>query len=287
MTAAVAAVTVAVGCSAVRAVLRLGARRAAGLVGPAWHPRLPPPDWLRRALDDAAVPGDPALVWSGALGVAVAAGVVALVAGGPGLASATSLLLLGGPLLALGARRGRSARLVDEALPEALDAVARALRSGAAVPQALAEVAPTVPGRLGDDLRALVRRAEAGAPFLAGLGDWPARCPTPGVRLAAAAMALAADSGGAAAAAIDGVAATLRAELAIAGEVRAQSSQARLSALVIALAPLVFGALAAGTDGRTAHFLLRTPLGSLCLVGGLALDAAAAWWMQRITATPW
>jgi tight adherence protein B len=161
--------------------------------------------------------------------------------------------------------------------------VARSLRSGATLRQALAEVAPTLGGRLGDDLRLVLAEAEAGLPLMAALDGWPRRCPTPGVRLTAAALALSVDAGGAAALAVDGVAATLRANLAVAGEVRAQSSQARLSGLVIALAPLAFGALAAGTDRRTATFLLRTPFGQACLVVGLALDAVAAWWMHRIT----
>ena len=101
--------------------------------------------------------------------------------------------------------------------------------------------------------------------------------------LAASALALAAEAGGTQARAVDGVAATLRERLAVDAEVRALSAQARLSAIVIAIAPLVFGALAVGTDGRTAAFLLGQPLGWLCLAGGLALDALAAWWMLRIT----
>jgi Flp pilus assembly protein TadB len=136
---------------------------------------------------------------------------------------------------------------------------------------------------LGHDLREVVRATAGGVPFVVALDAWPSRCPTAGVRLAVAALALSAESGGAAARAVDGVAATLRANLAVAGEVRAQAAQARLSGLVIALAPLGFGALAAGTDARTAHFLLRSTLGSLCLAGGLALDGLAAWWMHRIT----
>src|SRR2546430_2127149 len=86
----------------------------------------------------------------------------------------------------------------------------------------------------------------------------PPRGPPAGVRLAATAMALSVESGGAPARAIDGVATTLRANLAVSGELRAQSSQARYSGLVIALAPLAFGGLAMSTDPRTSAFLLRT-----------------------------
>ena len=85
--------------------------------------------------------------------------------------------------------------------------------------------------------------------------------------------------------AIDGVAATLRTNLAIAGEVRALSSQARLSALVIVLAPLALSFLATTADGGTAAFLLGKPLGLLCLVAGLGLDGVGWLWMRRIVAS--
>jgi tight adherence protein B len=106
----------------------------------------------------------------------------------------------------------------------------------------------------------------------------------PGVRLAVAALSLGAETGGASAQAIDGVTATIRTNLAIAGEVRALSSQARLSALVIALAPIAFSFLAFTTDGTTASFLLGTPLGLVCVVLGLGLDAVGWFWMRRLTA---
>lgn len=79
------------------------------------------------------------------------------------------------------------------------------------------------------------------------------------------------------------MAATLRSRLGVVREVRALSSQARFSGVVITLAPLAFSALAAATDERTAGFLLRTPLGLFCLGAGLALDAVAALWMMRLS----
>jgi tight adherence protein B len=281
-TAYLAAAFALAGCWAVRAVLVAGDHRAVlgGRSAPRW---LSVPVPVRAALADAAVPIPAEVLWTA--WSAVLAGTVALglLAGGPGLALVAMTAVTGGPALALVAARGRSARLVDAALPDVLDAVARSLRSGATLRQALAEVAPRIEGRLGDDVRLVLIEADGGLSLVAALDDWPGRCPTPGVRLATAALALSVDAGGAAARAVDGVAATLRSNLALAGEVRAQSSQARLSGLVIALAPLAFGALAAGTDQRTAAFLLRTPFGLACLVSGLALDAVAAWWMHRIT----
>ena len=60
------------------------------------------------------------------------------------------------------------------------------------------------------------------------------------------------------------------------------SSQARLSALVIGVAPIAFAVLAAGMDGEGARFLLRTPLGLACLAVGLGLDGLGALWMHRL-----
>lgn len=179
---------------------------------------------------------------------------------------------------------GRRQRALARALPHALDDVARSLRSGGSLRMAIAEASTRAPGELGADLTRVVRGVDEGEPMSDALASWIARRPVPGVRLAATALSLASETGGASARAIDGVAATLRVNLGIAGEVKALASQARLSALVIVLAPVAFTALAATTDRRTTHFLVGTPFGLLCLAGGLTLDAIGWAWMRRITA---
>ena len=249
------------------------------------RPRLRAPGPIVARLHDVDAPANADVLWSCWLTVTASACLVAAVVGGCSLALVVAVALVGAPSLALAALRGRSGRRVDAALPALLEGVARSLRSGATLQGALAEQSSAA-GRLGDDLRTVVEATNGGVPLVVALDAWPARCPTPGVRLAVAALALAAEAGGAAARAVDGVAATLRANLAVAGEVRAQAAQARLSGLVIALAPLAFATLAAGTDRRTAAFLLHSPLGSACLAAGLTLDGIAAWWMHRITAAP-
>lgn len=181
----------------------------------------------------------------------------------------------------LAARRQRA---LARALPHALDDIARSLRSGGSLRMAIAEASTRAPGDLGTDLTRVVRDVDEGEPMGLALESWIARRAAPGVRLTATALSLAAETGGASARAIDGVAATLRVNLGITGEVKALASQARLSALVIVLAPLAFTALAATTDRRTTHFLFGTPFGLLCLFVGLGLDAIGWAWMRRITA---
>jgi len=181
------------------------------------------------------------------------------------------------------ALRARRERQLEAALPDALDAMARSLRSGASLRLAVGESVAAVRGPLHDDLARVARDVDDGEALPSALARWAERRPLPGVRLATAALGLGAETGGASAQAVDGVSATLRTNLGIAGEVRALSSQARLSALVIVLAPIAFSLLAATSDGTTATFLLRTPFGWLCLALGLGLDAVGWLWMRRVT----
>jgi tight adherence protein B len=261
---------------------RTTARAAAGAQARARRWALVAPAWVRRRLAQADLGDQAALIWT-ALVTGAAVGVpVAAVVGGPGLGAVLALFLAGGPLVALALVGDRRDRRIEARLPEVLEGVARALRSGASLRLALGEAAPPVPGALGEDLRAVVVAADAGLPLATALDGWVDRRPLPGVRLAVATLGLGAEAGGAQARALDGVAETLRGRLAVAAEVRALSSQARLSGLVIALAPLVFSGLATATDARTAEFLFRTPLGLGCLVLGIGLDAVAAAWMVRL-----
>ncbi len=180
------------------------------------------------------------------------------------------------------AMRSRRAGQAEAALPVALESVARSLRSGSTLAQAVAEAAAAVPGEMGTDLARVADHA-VGAGLAAALDAWARARPSANVRLAATALGLAADTGGAAAGAVDGLAATLRQRLAAAAEVRALATQARLSAAVIGTAPAAFAVLSSAADHRAAGFLLGTPAGLACLGGGVALDLIGLIWMAHVT----
>jgi tight adherence protein B len=257
-------------------------------LGPFGHlglPALPaPPAWVAPALADAAIDLPVGLAWWGWL-AAVAAG-----AAGGGLVSGGATAVLVGlavgalPPLRLRARRGRADIQLERHLPLALESIARSLRSGASVRQAVSEAAGNTGGcrALQRELETVAAQAGHGSSLVDALEGLAERRPRPGVRLAVAALNLGIDTGGAQARAVDGVAATMRERLGVEAEVRAQSSQARVSALVIGLAPLAFGAFAAATDPRTSHFLLHTPAGLSFVTVGLFLDGLGWLWMQRL-----
>jgi tight adherence protein B len=233
-------------------------------------------------IDGAALPWPMDRIVQVALAVFIVAEVFAFLAGGLALEAVSAVAFVIAAWVALDVMQGRAAREVDRALPELLEATARSLRSGASLRVALGEAASHMSPRLAPGVAAAVTAAERGVPLVEVIDDWAANVPGEGVRLAAAALALSAELGGAAARSLDGVAATLRDRNGLRREVRALSSQARASAVVIGVAPLAFAVVAGSLDRRTIDFLLHTPAGIACLVFGVLLDGLGALWMHKL-----
>jgi tight adherence protein B len=225
-----------------------------------------------------AIATRPTFLGAAALGVAAI-----LLAAGPATAA---LLAAAGTAAALVVRHRAAAaaqRRRSDQIPGALDRLATAIRTGSSLPSALGEVGAPLTPPLGPELATLGRAASRGRPVVKVLDDWSARHDDPATRLAATSLVLATVVGSTPARAVDGVAATVRERLDLAAERRALATQARTSALVLAVAPLAFAALLVAGDTAAAGFLLGEPAGWLCLAAGLALDATGAVWMARLT----
>ena len=175
----------------------------------------------------------------------------------------------------------RQRRLLVDGLPPLLEHVARGMRSGSSLRRACAD-AVTAGGPAGRGLGIAVAQAERGRALPSAFAAWAAASVVPEERLAAGALTLAAAAGGPQARAVDGVAATLRERRAVAGEIRAQSAQARLSAVIIGVLPAIFLTWVVVTDRRTAVFLIAGPAGWACLLGGLGLELGGALWMRHL-----
>lgn len=209
---------------------------------------------------------------------------IALVVLAVSIAPALVPLALAVALVVPGARRRwvdhREQRAAEAELPDVLESVARALRAGASLGQAVADAAVPRASSLRDEW--LRVRAAVPVSGVAAAVDAVWR-PRRDRQLVAGSLRLAADVGGPQARALDLAAATLRQRIAFHDEARAQSAQARASALVVAGAPVAFAFLAAATDPRYVPFLVRTVPGALLLYTGLALDALGLAWMTRLS----
>ena len=253
------------------------ARRARSL-------RQPPPRVERelRALDLSL---DPAQVWQVWCGTTAFGGIGGTLLIGLVFGLLVAALVAAAPVLACVVLRSRAEAAYDDALAAALDAAGRSVRSGGSLPQAVTEAAASVRGAVSADLTRVGASVERGRPFTDALAGWRAARDRPSVRLAVGAFVLATQTGGPPARVIEDVASAVRTRQQVAREAHALAAQARLSAVVVGVAPLAFMLLTCVTDRRNAHMLFGTPIGLTCVVAGLALDCVGAFWMHRMSTT--
>ncbi len=215
-----------------------------------------------------------------------------------GLAGAALALLWagGGPAAFAGAAAGaagpevllrrriarRSARIVEQ-LPEVLAGLAAPIRAGASLPQAFAAARDEAEPPMRGVLVRTCRDLDAGVPQDEAIARFASRCGAVEAKLAARALRVGRQAGAELARVIDEVGETLRDRDRLARELRAATSQARLSAIVVASLPVVFLVLmSAGAREQTA-LLFGEPIGWLLLgIGGL-LEGGGILWIRRLT----
>jgi tight adherence protein B len=163
--------------------------------------------------------------------------------------------------------------------PAVADELAATLRTGSSLHQALSSVAARG-GAAGEVVRELLGPVDRGQALADAAEAWTRRARSPDETLLAEAVQLAAWTGRPEPLLFDTVADSLRERLALAGELRAQTAQARTSAAVLVVLPLGFTVLVGITDRHASHFLFGTEGGWVCATLGLALDALGAWWMH-------
>ncbi len=185
------------------------------------------------------------------------------------------------PYSMLLARRAERRPPSASAVAEWCDDLARQLRSGSTLRDAMTTTLPNDPAtrRATDELR---RRLDRGR----SMAD---ACESPGnagthLRLAIIVITTAARLGGSSAPAIDRTAGTLRQRAVDADERSVHAAQARLSAHVLTAVPLAMLLLLVIADDDVRATTTST-LGATCIAVGLSLNAIGAVWMRRIIGT--
>lgn len=176
---------------------------------------------------------------------------------------------------------GRGRRLDSAQLTAALDSVVASLASGATLNRAI-EQGADLRSPVGRDLALVARRSAGGSPLIDELDGWAAASGDPGAVLAVDALAISGVTGGSHRRALERVAATLRERQALSREVDALAAQTAASAVLLVATPAVFALFMAVMHDGTGRFLLTTPAGWACILGGTILDLAGALWMRRL-----
>lgn len=170
---------------------------------------------------------------------------------------------------------------VDEALPVMLDGLAAALRAGASLGNAIDDLEPPPP--LLDAVEAMRTATALGATRGEALDVFARHAATDRAGVIAAAISLGVESGGDLPRMLEVLAQASRDRARIAREARVASTQARMSAWVVAALPLVFLFLTGAASREQMHLLLRTPVGWALLSAGGLLEVAGLLWMRKLS----
>lgn len=173
------------------------------------------------------------------------------------------------------AQRVRSCQLRRTRLaPGLIESMAAELRSGASLQHAFAaQRATKVPGH--ELLAPLLDRLALGAAIPEALDAWDAAGPLPEVQSLVAVFRVAAERGGHLAPVLEQLASSIRDRHHVRDELHLHTSQARLSAFIVASAPVGFLVFTLLTDRRAAAALVMTTVGRWCLVLGALCNVAA------------
>ena len=199
-----------------------------------------------------------------------------------------ALLLLLALVAAGRVRRSReaSARRSDERARavEACGALAAELRAGRTPAEALAAAAEVAAGPCRAALLAASGTARLGGDTAAALRPPEGTAVPEVLRALSACWAVCAASGSGLAAAVERLEEGLRADQAQRRAVDAELAGPRATAALLAVLPGAGLLLAAGLGANPLSVLLATPVGLLCLTGGLLLDGLGLWWTGRLVA---
>lgn len=245
---------------------------------------VPRPEELRLKLVRAGVNLSPGrfAAYAAALGVATIVATFA-VWRSPALAFAVGIVVaLGLPNLWLSARVRKRKRRFVVLFPEAVELMVRGLKSGVPVSQTIISVGEEIRDPVGPEFRRISDSASLGVSLVDALWDAARRVDVPEFRFFVVAVAIQRETGGNLGETLENLADILRKRLQMQLKVKAMSSEARSSAMIIGALPFVMFGLLTMLNPDYMLKLVYDPRGQMIAGGGLFLMALGAFVMSRM-----
>ena len=190
-----------------------------------------------------------------------------------------------GPLLLIAflqQRRSQRMALISQALPDALDLMARSMQAGHAFTSALQVAAKDCPPPLSHELRAVFEEINFGISVAQALQSLAMRVASDDVRYFVVAVIIQSETGGNLAEILKNTAHLIRERQKIVGVVRVLSAEGRISALILSLLPFVLAALMTLLNPGFVSRLWTDPMGLQLVYVSLTLMAIGILWMWKL-----
>jgi len=223
---------------------------------------------MRRRLEQAGLPKvSPRAFWMicGTLAAITAALCIATRQSPLVIVMAVFVMGLGLPRWVLGFLAARRRKKFTENFANAIDVVVRSVKSGLPTGEALRIVAREAPNPVGSEFTTLVEGMKVGVTLEQGMKRMLDSMPTPEVGFFAIVMTIQAKSGGNLSEALGNLAGVLRDRKRLQGKIKAMSSEAKASAMIIGALPPGVMAIVYITTPKYMALLFTTRPGNLML----------------------
>ncbi len=200
----------------------------------------------------------------------------------PVLIPILAILMSGLPIFWLLWRRGRRLKAFAVQLPEALEMLARALRSGQSLSAGFNMVAAELGQPLGKEFQRVFEEQNLGLPLEESLDDMTDRMPNLDLRFFATAVILQRQTGGDLAEILDKIGHLIRERFQIWGQIQALTGEGRLSGVVLLALPVVLFFAVYRLNPEYIMVLFTDPLGKKMLGGAIVMQVVGALIIRKI-----
>ena len=186
------------------------------------------------------------------------------------------------PYLFLKNQRNRRLLAFNNALPDAIDLMARALRAGHSLSSAIEVLSEQSGAAVAVEFTAVFRQQNFGLPLRDALLQMADRVPSKDLRFLVTAMLVQKETGGNLTEILDRTTHVIRERIRIEGEVRVRTSQGRLTGWILSLLPVLMLVLTNLINPEYASILLHDPVGHKLLYVGAGMILIGGFFIRRI-----
>jgi tight adherence protein B len=186
------------------------------------------------------------------------------------------------PWVLLRVKRSRRMHTFEEAFPEALDLMARALKAGHAFATGLKMVADEMPDPIGPEFRKTFDEQNFGLPLKDALASLTMRVPLLDVRFFATAVLIQRETGGNLSEILENLAHVVRERFKILRQVRVYTAHGRLTGYVLLALPAFLAIALAFINPDHMQLLFRERLGHMLLGAAAIMQVVGYVWIKQV-----
>jgi tight adherence protein B len=170
----------------------------------------------------------------------------------------------------------------NEALPDSIELMARALRAGHSIASSIEVVAQQSPEPLGSEFAKCAQQQRFGIPFRDAILEMGERIPSNDLHFLVTAILVQKETGGDLTEILDRTTKVIRERVRIHGEIRTYTAQGRLTGWILSGLPVVLLGMISMSSPSYSHVLFYDPLGQKLLYAGGGLIVLGALTIQKI-----